>query len=292
MPRASASRRRGEASGGPVIGITADNAENTAASGRYEVGVGYAAAVAAAGGVPLVLPHETGAIDRYVAMCDGLLLTGGVDPDTAALPAGWPGREATHGEARVMDPGRQAFELALLDAWESVKPQGALLGVCLGMQWMALRAGGRLEQFMPATRTAEVVERHRQADHAVRVTAGDSVLRPPPEGGDAVVHSNHQQAVADPGRLRVVAVCPDDGVVEAVDDAARPFCLGVQWHPERMTAARPLGWPVITGFVEAARRAKADRDRAVTKRGKRLPGAGGRRVRAGRVYWPRVRFSR
>ncbi|MEM9881396.1 MAG: gamma-glutamyl-gamma-aminobutyrate hydrolase family protein [Planctomycetota bacterium] len=289
MSRALASRRRGQVSGGPVIGITADNAENTAASGRYEVGAGYAAAVAAAGGVPMVLPHETVAIDRYVNLCDGLLLSGGVDPDTAALPAGWPGREATHGAARVMDAGRQAFELALLDRWESAKPRAALLGVCLGMQWMALRAGGRLEQFMPETRPADVVARHRRSDHALRVTAGDSVLRPP--GRDVTVHSNHQQAVADPGRLRVVAVCPDDGVIEAVDDPARPYRLGVQWHPERMTADSPLGWSVVAGLVEAARRTKAGRQRRLTRTGWKLPG-GARRMRGGRGHWPRYRAAR
>ena len=48
----------------------------------------------------------------------------------------------------------------------------------------------------------------------------------------AAVVSSHHQAVAHPGRLRVVAASPDS-VIEAIDDPSRPYYLGVQWHPER-----------------------------------------------------------
>jgi putative glutamine amidotransferase len=50
-------------------------------------------------------------------------------------------------------------------------------------------------------------------------------------GERAEVNSHHHQAVLDPGGLRVTGRA-DDGVVEAAEDPARPFVLGVQWHPE------------------------------------------------------------
>ncbi|MEM7625679.1 MAG: gamma-glutamyl-gamma-aminobutyrate hydrolase family protein [Planctomycetota bacterium] len=212
----------------PLIGITVDNLDNTAASGRYELGTGYSRAVADAGGVPVLLPHEVDLVPEFIGRCDALILTGGVDPDTAALPADWPGHAPTHPRARVMDPTRQAFELALLAEWDRAKPDAPLLGVCLGMQLLTLHHGGTLNQYLPDTHPPEVVERHRDNFHPVRVLAENSVL---PVSNDPV-KSNHQQAIADAGRMRVVATS-EDGVIEAVDDPARPFCLGVQWHPER-----------------------------------------------------------
>ena len=46
------------------------------------------------------------------------------------------------------------------------------------------------------------------------------------------VNSRHHQAVkaVAPG-FRVSATAPD-GVIEAIEDPAARFCLGVQWHPE------------------------------------------------------------
>ena len=69
-----------------VVGEARDNA---AASGRYDVGTGYSRAVAEAGGLPVLLPHELDRVPDYVARCDGFILTGGVDPDTARNVIGW-----------------------------------------------------------------------------------------------------------------------------------------------------------------------------------------------------------
>ena len=235
----------------PIIGITLDNRDNAAASGRYEVGVGYSQAVAEAGGLPVLLPHEVApdAVAGYVQRCDGFILTGGVDPDTAALPRKWPGHAPLHPQARRMDPTRQAFELALLDEVGRVKPQAAVLGVCLGMQLMALAAGGTLHQYLPGSHPADVVDRHRDGEHAVSCDTSDSVL---PRGA-GVIRSNHHQAVADAGALRVVASA-EDGIIEALDDPERRFWLGVQWHPERSDAGDggPFGRRLIHRLVAAA----------------------------------------
>ncbi|MEM9915090.1 MAG: gamma-glutamyl-gamma-aminobutyrate hydrolase family protein [Planctomycetota bacterium] len=233
----------------PLIGITLDNLDNTAASGRYDVGTGYSRAVAEAGGLPVLLPHEFNRVPDYVARCDGFILTGGVDPDTAALPTDWPGHAPVHAQARVMDPGRQAFELALLAEIDRVDPDRPLLGICLGMQLLTLHHGGTLNQYLPDTHSADVIERHRKADHAVTVTADNSVLPQPGPNGHSVIHSNHQQVVESVGSLRVVAVAEDD-IIEAVDDPTRPFRLGTQWHPERGDAG-PLNRGLIARFVNS-----------------------------------------
>ncbi len=223
----------------PVIGITVDNRDNTAASGRYESSIAYSRCVAQAGGLPVLLPHEPGLAKRYVLVCDGLVLTGGVDPDTRAFG------QPIHPQARVMDPKRQAFELALLAACDH-HPDKPVLGVCLGMQLMALRAGGQLHQYLP-----EVVRdpgaHAGDRRHAIQLCVSGSALTDGPlEEPDATVVSAHRQAVADADGgvwlngaagpaacpMRVVATAPD-GVVEAIDAPDRRFYVGVQWHPER-----------------------------------------------------------
>ncbi len=210
----------------PVIGITVDNRKNSAASCIYESSIIYSRAVTQAGGVPVLLPHDPQLAAQHIDLCDGLVLSGGVDPRTEAFG------ELTHPKARPMDATRQEFELALLKAIDEVvaKP---LLGVCLGMQLMALHRGGRLDQYLPDT-LAQPQVHSKYHRHTVEFDFGDSMAvanQLPPSTGWAVI-SNHRQAVADPGSLRTVARAPD-GVIEAIDDPNRRFYVGVQWHPER-----------------------------------------------------------
>ncbi|MEM0913629.1 MAG: gamma-glutamyl-gamma-aminobutyrate hydrolase family protein [Planctomycetota bacterium] len=229
----------------PLIAITLDNLDNTADSGRYEVGRGYAEMVAEAGGLPVMLAHESDVIDEVVHRVDGLVLTGGVDPDTTAFG------EPMHPRARRMDPTRQAFELGLLDAVDRQKPDLPVLGVCLGMQLMALRAGGRLDQYLPDTLPTHA-DHSGNVTHPVTLTANDPLWGTP--SPDDLVHSHHQQAVADAGRLRVTARSVD-GVIEAIDDPDRRCYFGVQWHPERAAPQHresPLNLGLFRRLVAAA----------------------------------------
>jgi putative glutamine amidotransferase len=68
-------------------------------------------------------------------------------------------------------------------------------------------------------------------------------------GGRLTVNSFHHQAVDDPGTFTAVGWCPDDRVVEIIEDPAHSFALGVQWHPERTADLR-----VFAALAEAAAR--------------------------------------
>lgn len=228
----------------PRIGITVDNRDSTAASGQYESAIRYSRGIARAGGLPLLLPHEPELAPHYVELCDAIVLTGGDDPATEAFG------QPTDPRSRLIDPRRQAFELALLDA-AAHRPHKPVLGICLGMQIMALHAGGRLNPHLPDTLpTAQDHQGNRT--HSVIFQIRDGSLPP----ADDEVVSSHHQAVSDPGRLRVLAVSPD-GVIEAVDappDLGRTFYLGVQWHPER-GGDGPLSAGLLARLVHAAREA-------------------------------------
>jgi putative glutamine amidotransferase len=226
----------------PLIGITVSNRDNDASNGRYDAKVAYSRAVVRTGGVPIYLPHEPQFAQRYVAICDGIIITGGADPDTA------PFGEPPHPLARKIDVRRQAFESALIQAIQHDARRPATMGVCLGMQMLALHAGGKLDQYMPDTIGQPATDRHIDKPHTIALCAGDSILSRL-DSPNAPVFSSHRQRVIDAGRMRVIAKA-DDGTVEAIDDPDHPFYLGVQWHPEDTDG--PFGDALIERFVHAA----------------------------------------
>jgi putative glutamine amidotransferase len=211
----------------PLIGLSAD-----AGPEKFTLSRSYVDAVLEAGGTPVILPCVAQRSAEFVAMCDGIILTGGDDPITTR----W--GEPLHPKAKPVDPARQDFELALLDAMAAEAAMPAL-GICLGMQLMGLHAGGKLDQHLADT--LPTAEQHW--DRRAHEVSGAL--------GQGIVHSHHRQALVHCGSMQVIARAPD-GVIEAIRAAHRPFYVGVQWHPER-TEDATLGVGVIQQLVRAAR---------------------------------------
>lgn len=229
----------------PVIGITVNNKNNAFESGKYESDNAYARAVTQAGGVPVLLSQNFQCIEDYLRLCDGFVFTGGADPRMEIF--GHP----THTAATLVAPERQRFDMALLEAIESHRNK-TVLGICLGMQLMALLHQGTLHQHLPDFLPS--AKRHQDdQQHSITFCVTDSVLVLPDSIKDAGSHqvvSWHHQAVDSTGTLRKVAVAFDQ-TVEAVDDPTRPFYAGVQWHPERGDACS-LNQGLFNRFVTAA----------------------------------------
>lgn len=209
----------------PRIGITVD-VDDVAYRSRFP----YAEMVHRAGATPLLLPCVPESIPQFLDCCDAFVTTGGDDPDMRGFGV------ENHPAVTLISERRQTFELALLDALEETRHP--LLAICLGMQLMALHAGGSLDQHLPET--LETAALHW--DGGVHEVVGSV--------GTGPVHSHHRQAISDPGRLEVVGTAPD-GVIEAVADPRRTDRLGVQWHPER-TASPELGAGLFERLVRSA----------------------------------------
>ena len=216
----------------PLIAITSDLMIRKDRPTAY-LTMTYARRVLDAGGIPVILPPTPGYVSDLVARFDGFILSGGDDPQTE--PFGMPTHEAA---VPVLEP-RQSFETQLIGELGK-HAEIPVLGICLGMQMLALCRGGVLNQHLPETH--ETHAEHWDNAHEI-------ISAHPDEIASGTVWSGHRQAISDPGDLRVLAQA-SDGVIEAVDDPNRKFTLGIQWHPER-TSDRNLGQGLFDRLVQA-----------------------------------------
>ena len=200
--------------------------------GRPEVFVGEAVVdqVREAGGLPVLLPPCDGPVAHVVRWildhADGVVITGGafdIHPEHY-------GQQVASRLDRT-DEGRTAFELLLATA--CMRADRPLLGLCGGMQALAVAAGGTLYQDI-LSQIPGASEHEQQTDPAEswhEVHLDHPVLVDAFGGTRTWTNSTHHQAVHAPGQLVVAGWAPD-GVIEAVLHPDRTFCVGVQWHPE------------------------------------------------------------
>lgn len=207
----------------------------------------YLDAVAGAGAVPLVIaPEATPAADLVVSRVDGLMLVGGVD----VHPANY--GEALLNDTVDPDPERDALELALLKS--ALKRGLPVLAICRGHQVLNVARGGTLWQDLPAQRPDGLGHSQRgdphSAGHEVRIAEGSLLRRI--VGSDRLgTNSFHHQAVRRLGQDLRPTAWSSDGLVEALEDPAHRFVLGVQWHPEEMLN-HPQHRALFDAFAEAA----------------------------------------
>ena len=200
----------------------------------------YARAVEAAGGIAVLLPPQSEAAAAVVERLDGLVIAGGADVEPTRY-----GRD-THPRTQAPRPDRDTWELLLLD--RAAVLDLPVLGICRGMQVMAVHAGGVLEQHLP-----DVVGHDRHSpggDTFGRVsvaTAERSRVRTLVGAQLQVSCHHHQAVVAHPGLVATAHAA--DGTLEALESPRRAFWLGVQWHPEH---GDDQG--LFRGLVEAASR--------------------------------------
>ena len=199
----------------------------------------YADAVTRAGGVPVLLPpQDLSAAHAVVVRLDALVVTGGADVD--------PGRYDAEPHPRTVSwrTDRDAWELALLDAADA---RGLpVLGICRGMQVMAVHRGGRLVQHLPDDVGHETHSPGGDVFGDVEVSVNAGTRLRMLVGDEGLVACHHHQAVAaHPGYT--AAAYAADGTLEAMEGVGDRFEVAVQWHPETRADAG-----LFSGLVAAA----------------------------------------
>jgi putative glutamine amidotransferase len=212
----------------------------------------YRQAILHVGGEPRVLEAATPVNDALRGL-DGLMLTGG--DDVAPVRYG----ETAHASVQEAEPGRDEFELALVAAARAQKMP--IFAICRGIQVLNVACGGTLVQDIPTQVPGAVAhslpvppnEPYSLA-HEIWIDK-DSLLarlmRDRIADDTCEVNSRHHQAVMTPAPGFKVSATAPDGVVEAIEDPASEFCLGVQWHPENFWRTGEFR-PLFEGFLSAA----------------------------------------
>ncbi len=218
-PKASAAR--------PLVGITTYVTPAKWSYWKLEaalVPAAYVQAVERAGGRPVLVPPSAEGVDETLDAVNGLIFSGGADLDPSLY-----GQEP-HEETFGIHEERDHSELALMEG--ALALDMPVLAICRGSQVLNIARGGDLVQHLP-----DVVgdEKHKHtpgtfADHDVRLEPGTTLATV--LGEHVAVKSHHHQGFGRVGDGLRVAAHAEDGTIEAIEDPARRFALGVLWHPE------------------------------------------------------------
>lgn len=237
----------------PLIGIPAASYvdQEYSATPTYRFNGHYPAALAACGALPLVIPLNLpeDALRAIFARLDGLCLPGGVDVDPAEYG------EERHPHLGAVDAPRDRTEL-LLARW-ALEADLPVLGICRGIQLLNVAAGGTLYQHIPAQVPQAGRHNYHLQESAWETPTHEVRIEPESRLAGMVgaeqlrTNSFHHQSLKDvaPG-FQATAWAPD-GVVEAIEQPAKPFVVAVQWHPEGMFRTDTYARRIFEAFVAA-----------------------------------------
>jgi gamma-glutamyl-gamma-aminobutyrate hydrolase PuuD len=201
----------------------------------------YEEALRAAGIEPVLISPDS-AIPQGAS---GLLLMGGSDVNPARYG------EARHVATQEPDDARDDLEYALIG--ETLARDLPLLAICRGIQILNVQHGGTLVQHLDSTgRHRQCTENRGLPAHRVEIVPGTRLADIAGAARTWDVNSRHHQAIARVGEgLRISARDAEDGTVEAVERPDKRFVVGVQWHPENMSATDERQARLFQAFADA-----------------------------------------
>ena len=227
----------------PIIGITA-NYEGIDATLRHA----YYDQIVEAGGTPVIIPPvaDKNVIVSTLDHIDALLLTGGGDYNPL-----WAGEEPAKGLHNI-NATRDLPELLITRL--AYNRQIPMLGICRGMQTLAMALGGHVKQDVSSDIKHSQDADRGEATHRVSIEADSTLAYIYKQATTLCVNSFHHQAVDDAGqRFRITAKAPD-GVAEAMESTEHKPIMGVQWHPEWLGGN---GLPLFRWLVDQAQNFRA-----------------------------------
>ena len=225
----------------PVIGITCPSRPTKWANWDLDAVVlptTYHKMIIQCGGIPLLIPP--GCSSEVIHRIDGLLISGGPDID----PRLYGQENGPH--TKEIYPEQDTSEIALIKS--AIEKNIPLLCICRGFQLLCTIYGGELYQHLPET---EGYENHggwdgEVTEHGVDVIEGTKLQQI--MGTHINANSTHHQGVFNAGNLSISAYSSHDNLIEAVEIEGLKFCIGVQWHPERIKHTS-----LYRAFIESAR---------------------------------------
>lgn len=150
------------------------------------------------GGIPIGIYQSKNITNEIITLCDGFIFQGG-DEFTK-------------------------YDLDLMKKLVEIKK--CVLGICLGMQTMAVSIDGALNEMhnLKHLSDAEYV-------HSININ-NNSKLYTILGNKTIMVNSRHKDNIKSTSMF--VSAISEDGIIEAVELRNYPFFIGVQWHPESL----------------------------------------------------------
>ncbi|MCA9833528.1 MAG: gamma-glutamyl-gamma-aminobutyrate hydrolase family protein [Thermomicrobiales bacterium] len=218
---------------------------------RHTLSDHYSRAIAAAGGIPVMLPSNFDDADAMLDRLDGVVITGGGDINPAEY------EQDQHPKTDEIDSERDAFEQMVLKS--AIARDMPILGICRGLQMFNVGLGGTLYQDVedlkpdPAEHRQQSLGVHAEERfHSVTIAPGEHPLKEIADNGTMEVNSFHHQGIDKlASDLQAIATA-EDGLVEAVWHPGISWGMAVQWHPELLAHKYDEHAAIFRSLVEAS----------------------------------------
>ncbi|MFH0888060.1 MAG: gamma-glutamyl-gamma-aminobutyrate hydrolase family protein [Planctomycetota bacterium] len=239
----------------PIIGINANLTDDKKYIRLYH---DYCTAILKSGGIPFVIPslklsgsasYNNKISKEIIGKIDGLLLSGGNDLSPACY-----GEKQLKVKMKLVPDIKQIFDLQLTKS--ALKKKIPILGICYGTQLLNVALGGNL--FQDITSQMKTAKKHTNTFHKIYICEGTMLYRI--IGQKTIrVNSFHHQAIKTPGENLMINARAEDCIIEGVEIpyhlkknySYNKFCLGVQWHPERILDQKEQS-RLFRAFVQSA----------------------------------------
>ena len=231
----------------PLIGLTPSVSDNRK---QLALNRDYTEAVLRSGALPVILPliGDSETAVKVIDSLDGIIFTGGADV-----------QPSLYGEEKLpvcgeTDEDRDRTEMLLIR--ECLKrPEFPLLAICRGFEVLNVALGGTLYQDIATQRPGSVrhpcYETPADQVHGVDVVPGSRLHALC--GAERIrVNSRHHQGVRTVGSGLQVSARAEDGLIEGLELPACRFAVGVQWHPETLSAFAKEAARLFDGLTAAA----------------------------------------
>ena len=222
-----------------IVGRLATEAKGVRGA-PFAAGRTYFNAVAAAGGVPLMLPPIVSLIDQVPALLarvDAVVLHGGGDVDPRRY-----GQEASAEQLYGIVAEHDEVELSVVRA--ALDTDLPMLAICRGLQVLNVAMGGTLQQHIGT-------ESHWFAHRTDVEVAEGSRLAAALGGKPVACHCVHHQAIDQLADGLTVTARTADGIIHGAEVDSARWVVGTQWHPEDTAANDPQQLALFEALLRA-----------------------------------------
>ena len=227
----------------PLIALSARNQTANPDNPIRSDNSSYFEYVCAGGGLPCVaFVNDESEADQIAETFDGLLLTGGEDCDPALYGE-------KNSKSEVIDADIERSDILLYKAF--IKAGKPIMGICRGIQIIAVIEGAKLIQDIPETFHTQHGQNlmdpplgRNATCHDVNFVKGTRIADL--MGERHPVNSYHHQALQNCPSGFTISGTSEEGIIEAIE---KDHVIGVQWHPERLLHD-PCYVSIIQNFID------------------------------------------